>query len=92
MKAPVLVPVEEYLRTTYRPDCDYVDGEVLERNVGDFAVLFVLMLQQSVLGLERSGDQSRVVYLANICDELRERILAWFPAPPAGDPVPLTLP
>jgi len=65
---------------------------VLERNVGDFAVLFVLMLQQSVLGLERSGDQSRVVYLAKICDELRERILAWCPAPPAGDPVPLTLP
>ncbi len=30
-----LVPVEEYLGTTYRPDCDYVDGEVLERNVGE---------------------------------------------------------
>jgi Uma2 family endonuclease len=35
MKAPVLVPVEEYLRTSYRPDCDYVDGEVLERNLGE---------------------------------------------------------
>ena len=35
MKATALVPVEEYLRTTYRPDCDYVDGEVLERNVGE---------------------------------------------------------
>ena len=35
MKAATLVPVEEYLRTTYRPDCDYVDGEVLERNVGE---------------------------------------------------------
>lgn len=35
MKAPVLVPVEEYLRTAYRPDCDYVDGEALERNVGE---------------------------------------------------------
>jgi Uma2 family endonuclease len=35
MKAAALVPVEEYLRTTYRPDCDYVDGEVLERNVGE---------------------------------------------------------
>jgi Uma2 family endonuclease len=31
----VLVPVEEYLRTSYRPDCDYVDGEVLERNMGE---------------------------------------------------------
>lgn len=35
MKAVTLVPVEEYLRTTYRPDRDYVDGEVLERNVGE---------------------------------------------------------
>src|ERR1700722_17541010 len=35
MKATTLVPVEEYLRTSYRPDCDYVDGEVLERNVGE---------------------------------------------------------
>jgi Uma2 family endonuclease len=36
MKAATLVPVEEYLRTSYRPDCDYVDGEVLERNVGEY--------------------------------------------------------
>jgi Uma2 family endonuclease len=35
MKATMLVPVEEYLRTAYRPDRDYVDGEVLERNVGE---------------------------------------------------------
>jgi Uma2 family endonuclease len=28
-----LVSVEEYLSTVYRPDCDYVDGEVLERNM-----------------------------------------------------------
>ena len=32
--APVLVSVEEYLSTVYRPDRDYVDGEVLERNMG----------------------------------------------------------
>jgi len=30
------VTVEEYLRTSYRPDCDYVDGRVEERNVGEF--------------------------------------------------------
>jgi Uma2 family endonuclease len=29
-----MVRVEEYLATVYRPDCDYVDGEVLERNFG----------------------------------------------------------
>ena len=27
--------VEEYLRTSYPPDCEYVDGEVLDRNVGE---------------------------------------------------------
>lgn len=35
MKTSVLVPVEEYLRTMYDPDCDYVDGEVQERNWGE---------------------------------------------------------
>jgi len=29
------IPVEEYLRTVYRPDRDYIDGEVLERNMGE---------------------------------------------------------
>jgi len=32
---PVLIPVEEYLRTVYRPDCDYIDGVVIERNMGE---------------------------------------------------------
>lgn len=35
MKIEALVPVEEYLRTSYDPDCDYVDGEVVERNLGE---------------------------------------------------------
>ena len=35
MPASVLVPVEEYLNTSYRPDCDYVDGRIVERNVGE---------------------------------------------------------
>ncbi len=35
MATPVLIPVSEYLNTTYRPDCDYVDGEVRERNLGE---------------------------------------------------------
>ena len=28
------VTVEEYLRTSYRPDCEYVEGRIEERNVG----------------------------------------------------------
>ncbi len=35
MSTAALISVEEYLRTTYDPDCDYVDGEVIERNVGE---------------------------------------------------------
>ena len=29
------VPLEVYLHTVYRPDCEYVDGQVLERNLGE---------------------------------------------------------
>lgn len=54
---------------------------VLERNVGDFAVQFVFMLQESVLGLKQSPDQSSLPFLASRCDELRQRILASFPPP-----------
>jgi Uma2 family endonuclease len=35
MPTAVSISVEEYLSTTYDPDCDYVDGEVLERNMGE---------------------------------------------------------
>jgi Uma2 family endonuclease len=30
------VPLSEYLNTSYRPDCDYLEGELLERNVGEW--------------------------------------------------------
>jgi Uma2 family endonuclease len=30
------VSAEEYLSTVYEPECEYVDGELIERNVGDF--------------------------------------------------------
>jgi Uma2 family endonuclease len=31
-----VVPLSEYLETSYRPDCDYLEGELLERNVGEW--------------------------------------------------------
>ena len=34
--APPLLSIEEYLRTSYHPDADYVDGEIEERNLGEF--------------------------------------------------------
>jgi Uma2 family endonuclease len=36
MAVAVGVSLAEYIATTYDPDCDYVDGEVRERNVGDW--------------------------------------------------------
>jgi Uma2 family endonuclease len=35
VKTVALIPVQEYLRTAYSPDRDYVDGEVQERNLGE---------------------------------------------------------
>lgn len=32
--AVALIPVEEYLETSYSPDCDYLDGALKGRNVG----------------------------------------------------------
>jgi Uma2 family endonuclease len=30
------IDIETYLKTSYHPDCDYVDGEIEERNLGEF--------------------------------------------------------
>jgi hypothetical protein len=35
MSAAIAISVTEYLNASYRPDCDYVDGELVERNVGE---------------------------------------------------------
>ncbi len=35
MAASVLVPLEEYLATCYRPDKEYVNGELVERSAGE---------------------------------------------------------
>jgi hypothetical protein len=34
MASPTQIPVSEYRNTSFRPDCDCIDGEVSERNVG----------------------------------------------------------
>ena len=36
MKPATLVSVDEYLSTSYRPDCDFLEGVVLERNTGEY--------------------------------------------------------
>ena len=35
MTIAALVSLEDYLRTSYDPDCEYVDGRLLERNMGE---------------------------------------------------------
>ena len=32
---PVLLTLQEYLHTTYHPDCDFVDDHIEERNMGE---------------------------------------------------------
>ncbi len=32
---PAVLSLEEYLQTVYRPDCDFVDDHIEERNVGE---------------------------------------------------------
>jgi Uma2 family endonuclease len=36
MATATLISLEEYLRSSYDPDCDYVDGMLEERNLGEW--------------------------------------------------------
>ncbi len=36
MAASTQISVQEYLKTVYRPDCDYTDGVVEERTLGEY--------------------------------------------------------
>jgi Uma2 family endonuclease len=55
MATTTSVPVEEYLRTTYHPDMEYVDGELVERNVGEHKhSRLQVLLAGCFLSLERT--------------------------------------
>ena len=54
-----LCTVEEYLATSFHPDCDYVDGHVEERNVGEWEHATVQkMLMRIFLAKEEEWDVS----------------------------------
>jgi hypothetical protein len=36
MATMLQIPLEKYLAKDFRPDCEYVDGEIRERNVGKY--------------------------------------------------------
>lgn len=48
MSSTTLITVQEYVASSYRPDCDYIDGEVRERNLGEIEHSF---LQGSIFAL-----------------------------------------
>ena len=61
MAASTSVPVEEYLRTSYEPDMEYVDGELVERHVGEHKHSCLQTLAVLELGLRESAHKFRVL-------------------------------
>ena len=54
-----LVSVEEYLNTRYDPDVEFVDGVLVERNVGDW--LHSLIQSNILFALRRKYPHLKVV-------------------------------
>jgi hypothetical protein len=36
MATSTIVPLDQYLGTAYEPDVEYVDGQLVERHVGEY--------------------------------------------------------
>jgi Uma2 family endonuclease len=85
-----LVSVKEYLSTAYRPDCDYVEGIIEERNFGEFDHARLQYLIAMALGewerkldcfvlpeqrVQVKADRFRIPDLCVIRKEDREQIL-----------------
>jgi Uma2 family endonuclease len=51
MSVETLIPLEEYLNTSYDPDVEYVDGVLVERNAGDW--LHSLIQRNLIIALSR---------------------------------------
>ena len=73
MATPTQISIEEYLNTSYRPDREYVDGEVRERNVGKWeharvqALLAAWFLEQeSKWGVMTSTEQRTRTSLSRV--------------------------
>jgi Uma2 family endonuclease len=76
MSAGTLISLDEYLSTSYSPDCEYRDGVLVERNVGEKAHALLQALLAAYL-IRRRRQWSIEVFT-----ELRVRIRAdWYPIP-----------
>ena len=79
METAALISIDEYLRTSYDPDCDYVDGRLEERNVGkrdhsafQAEVTFYLITRKKQWGIRAYTEQRirispRRVRLPDVC-------------------------
>ena len=76
MAAFTSVPVEEYLRTYYDPDREYVAGQLVERHVGEYFHSRLQSLIVMVLGLRERERRFRVFteLRVQVSDEPRYRI------------------
>jgi Uma2 family endonuclease len=70
------VPVEEYLRTNYDPDREYLDGQLVERHVGEYKHSFLQALLAEDLNRRRRQRRFRVFteQRVRVSDEPRYRI------------------
>lgn len=78
--ATTKVSLEEYLNTSYRPDVEYIDGELQQRNVGEIEhakmILAVLlwfcrttpgMANSNIAGRARAGEAGALSYSGCVC-------------------------
>jgi Uma2 family endonuclease len=61
---PAAMSEAEYLRTAFHPDCDFVDGRIEERNVGEYEHS---MVQKALLRLFSKDEQSWGVISTQEC-------------------------
>ena len=76
MATQTAVPVDQYLRTTYHPDMEYVGGELWERHVGEYFHSMLQILIGSLLNGRRHERGFRVFseQRVRVTDEPRYRI------------------
>lgn len=95
MATAALIPVSEYLKQMYHPDCDYLDGELRERNVGEQPHSELQAIITRILGQHRREWNVRVLTeqrvqitptryrIPDICilsrSDPKDRIVSWAP-------------
>jgi Uma2 family endonuclease len=59
--SPALFSINEYLRTSYKPDVDFVDGEIEERNVGTYDHTKIQTLVATLFNINEDAWQTDTV-------------------------------